>query len=622
MAYDYYCMYCGRLLKQETVLFDLQHLLTRAEEQKFALLKFRLTAQEFKSLIARGTPSEAGYRECKFTFPEIMQIISNEHNLNDKEIAALTLQDIQAYLNYQNTVFSSKAKKPDKSKFIKFDAAKVTQEETKEETETVEYERPASILALEAQDKGVDDRAFTANKLKPDLTALQSLFAQSETMVFRIREMKENDNDGKPVLVGCDVHIPMFDIYMSLECRVCFKCDSPVFSHAGTAKHQAISFIGRPASGKTSTILALTHYATNGMMTKLGEYGDEGTQIWKDSEIISSVATIELLDKNERLSKDLIDYAEGFAPPKTEANERKNAYCATFRIKNNVERKYYLFTLTDLPGELCLADGTVDTKKVKKDFQVALSCDAFVACFDTQNINPNGAGVTSEVLNVCKWADKFQDMRASHNGVKTYVPTMLLYTKCLELEDGEKRKQIIQDNRQLMPIQQTYSLRKEKLQIGKNPLYGFVSDQFNESEHLSKAYHAMLRCSPFGQFAPSREDVEKDSKLKNETPKPQNVDVLMRWLLSVAGCIPTEGEYRRSPADPAPRRLNDYCISRPQLRSENPMREQDIDESLARCVLFENPGYFDEHLLAKYDAPWSLLLVRGEAKLRAGTNAR
>lgn len=615
MAYDYYCMHCGRQLNQDNVLFDLQHLITRTKDQNLALLKFRLTAREFKDLIARGTPGEAGYRECTLTLSEVMQIISNENNLNHSDIAALTMKDIQAYLDHLNTAYGSKKR----NEVSDFDAFMEAQKATEMESVKSEYTPSAAILALEATDEGVDDRAFTANKLKPDLTALQSLFFQSETLSFSIREELDMDNDGKPVLVGCDVHIPAGNVHMSLECRACSRCGSPVFSHAGTATHQAISFIGYQKSGKTSAILALTHYAMNSMLVNLGAYGDEGTQIWKDSKTISSVASVELLDKSERLTSDLKDYAEGIAPDKTAVTNRTDAYCATFRIKNKVENRYYLITLTDLPGELCLPDGTVAKELVESTFPVAMSCDAFVACFDTLSINPNGDGVTSWILNVCKWADEFQKMRAKHNQVKTYVPTMLLYTKCRDLEQPQPE---YKNTKMLLPIQQAYSLWKEKRMIEENPLYGFVSDQFNETEHLSKAYHAMLRCSPFGYAAPSRAQKEREPELKSQIPTPKNIDLLMRWLLSVAGCIPAEGEYRRNPMDPSGLRLNNYCINRPQLRSENPLKEQDLNEALARCSLFENPGYFDERLLAKYDAPWQLVVVRSESKLRPGTNAR
>lgn len=615
MAYEYYCMHCGRQLNQDIVLFDLQHLLTRSKEQKFALLKFRMTVQEFKDMLQKGTPEEAGYRKCSLTFPEIMQIISNENNLNNKDIAELTVEDIQSYIEHLNTAFGT-TKKVEKSAF---DLFSMDDEEEEEEEQKIEYTPSAAIHALEATDENVDDRAFTANKLKPDLTALQSLFFQNDTLTFSIREEMEADNEGNPVLVGCDIHIPLGNVHMSFEFRVCNKCGAPVFSHAGTAKHQAISFVGYQKAGKTSTILALTHYAMNNMMVDLGEYGDDSTKIWKGCSTIPSVASVELLDKNDNLAKDLADYALGIAPDKTSVNTRTDAYCATFRIKNKLESKYYLITLTDLPGELCLPDGTVDKEKVLSDFQVALSCDAFVACFDTQSINPNGEGVTSWILNVCKWADEFQKLRAKHNQVETYVPTMLLYTKCRDLEQPQPEIPITQ---LLLPIKRTYSLWKEKLLIDKNPLYGFVSEQFNEMEHLSKAYHAMLRSSPFGYAAPGKAIVSQNPDINYQPPMPKNIDVLMRWLLSVAGCIPTEGEYRRDAMGPNALRLDKFCIGRPQLRSENPVKEQDLNESLARCILFENPGYFDEKILVKYDTPWQLVVARFESKLRSGTNAR
>ena len=104
--------------------------------------------------------------------------------------------------------------------------------------------------------------------------------------------------------------------------------------------------------------------------------------------------------------------------------------------------------------------GWIDCMRVLACFLVVFShsCDAFVACFDTQSINPNGEGVTSWILNVCKWADEFQKLRAKHNQVETYVPTMLLYTKCRDLEQPQPEIPITQ---LLLPIKRTYSLWKQ-----------------------------------------------------------------------------------------------------------------------------------------------------------------
>ena len=210
-------------------------------------------------------------------------------------------------------------------------------------------------------------------------------------------------------------------------------------------------------------------------------------------------------------------------------------------------------------------------------------------------------------------------MRASHNQVKTYAPTMVLFTKCRELEEGQEPAL---SNRMPLPLAQMYSLKDEKRRIEANNLYRFVCDQFDQFGQLKKAYHAMMRCSPFGYMAPSVNLMQSGAEAHAPTPK--NIDILMNWLLSVVGCIPTEASYAISPTD-VPYVLDKFCISRPQLRSQNPGNGKDIgdvEESMARCALFENPGYFDEGFVANY-ASWArLAALRAESRLKPDTNDR
>lgn len=618
MAYDYYCMQCGKQLNQDIVLFDMQYLLTRDKDKRLQILKFRITQTQLQQLISGGAVKEGGYREVTLTFQKVMEIMANGNNLDDPAIAKLTREEVKAYIAQANNLYAFEPKTQKE-----FDIFGDEEEEKPKEEEVVvqeEYHAPESIQALEAKDESNTDRAITQSILRGDFEILQAAFLLGDTLTLQIKAEQEDDNDGRKVLYGYNVHFLTGNIYLSIDARICSKCGSPVFSHAGTAKHQAIAFIGNQSSGKTSTILALTHYAQNHMMIDLGDLGDESGEIWKGTETIPEVATVELLEKNYKLQDDLKNYSKGLSPRKTEAGARENAYCATFRIKNKIENKYYLLTLTDLPGELCQEDGTVKDEVVRTHFPVALSCDAYIACFDTISINPNGGGIVNWVMNVCRWTDTFQKMRASENGVETYVPTMMLFTKCKDLEAPAA---VEKTERNLLPIAQTYSLRKEKQQIVGNKLYNFVREQFNEFGQLSRAYHAMMRCSPFGYAAPSKQDLEEGYTGEQHSPRPKNVDILMRWLLSVSGCIPTEAEYRRDPLSPTPPfRLNNFCISRPQLRTQNPLVNQELEESLARCALFENPGRFDERMLVQYDTPWQLVFTRMESKLRPNSNAR
>ena len=613
MAYDFYCSYCGKQLNQNTVLFDMQYLLTRSKARTFKILKFRMTQAELKALIAAGEPTENGYRSCKLSLSEVVAYVSNKNNLKNPVIAQLTMEDISKYLEqgFSNTTAAAKDDDP-----FGFDAdEEMEEEEDLSEEIQVPYVTPPAIQAIEEKDEANKDRAFTKSILRSDFEVLKGLLGEGDTMVFQIKEENDVDNEGHDVLIGYNLNLD--GRFMGVEdARVCPdpKCGTKVFRHAGTAKHQAVAFIGYAASGKTSTILALTHYAENYMYTGFG------SDIWDGSKVISSVATAEVVDKSSQLEADLEDYGKGIAPIKTDLQKRENAYSATFRIKNKAQNRSYLLTLTDLPGELCNTDGSVKKEEVHNIFPVALSCDAFIACFDTQSIKQSGGGsVVNKVLNVCRWADEFQKMRKSHNGVNTYVPTMVLFTKCQDLEEGQEPAL---SNRMLQPLAQMYSLKDEKRRIEANNLYRFVCDQFNQFGQLKKAYHAMMRCSPFGYKAPSADIVQ--SGVEYHAPTPKNIDILMNWLLSVVGCIPTEASFAISPAD-VPYRLDKFCISRPQLRSQNPgfgKEIGDVEESMARCALFENPGYFDEGFVANHGSKSRLIALRTESWAKPDSNDR
>ncbi len=608
MGYDYYCMGCGKQLSQQTVLFDMQYLLTRDVKRQFNILKFRMTESELKALIASGTPTENGYRACKLTLPQIMAVVSNRNNMNDPLIAALTREEVAEYQKQGMAVASAAV--VDDDPFGMDDDEELEEEEDLASEVEAPYVTPASIQAIENKDTANTDKVFTRTNLRSDFEVLQVLFGQEEAFEFQIKEECDIDNEKQDVLVGYSLNLTVGG-FLRVEARVCPKCGTPVFSHAGTARHQAVAFIGYQAAGKTSTILALAHYAENFMITGFG------SEIWNGCGMVESVATVELLDRSVRLAADLKGYGQGVAPAKTEASQRADAYSATFRIKNKAQNRNYLFTLTDLPGELCFDDGTVDWANVQNNFPVALSCDAFVACFDTRSIQENAnGGVVNSVMNVCRWADAFQQMRASHNQVKTYVPTMLLFTKCPDLEVDNAPAL---PNKVLQPLDQMYFLKDEKRHIAGNQLYNFVREQFNQFGQLQKAYHAMMRCSPFGYKAPSANDLEKGAV--PQLPKPKNIDKLMRWLLSVCGCIPTEAVFALN-ARAIPYRLNNFCLSRPQLRSENPLQACDVDESMARCALFENPGRFDKNFVGRHDSNARLFVVRADSGMNPNSNDR
>lgn len=595
MAYEYYCLNCGKTLTQETVLFDMQRLLIEDENAEFNTLKLRLTHNELKALIAKGTPAEEGYRSCELTFEQIMGYISNSNNLNDSRIARLTLDEVN---DYTKVVAPTAAKKSSST----FDDDEVLDDEEDETPAVaVEEQYPESIQALEANVTAMVGDALASSMLKKDLEYLKNVFYKG-TYTVKLKERTETYDHNKDLLVGFSIQYPVSHVNASFICRICPQCGAHIAKVSGTAPHKSVVFIGNPSSGKTSTILALTHYAQNYMVYGLA------SEIWGHDRRIDSVNTIDLIEERQELHEHKQNYAKGIAPERTLDDTRNNAYSATFLIKTNA--KTTLLTLTDLPGEICNMKGRneVNENAVRNKFQVATACDAFVICFDTEAVRKDtesGSNMTpGEIIaSVCAQADTFQRLRKEKSS-KDYIPTMLLFTKCRDLE---KENKVRSDNKAILrPLERVYMFREEKRIIDENGTYQAVCKAFNESHQLARAYHAMLRCSPYGHAAPTMEDMAKGQK--PETPNPRNIDVLMHWLLMVSGCVPVEGFFSPSiGGEGGGLKLNDYYISRVQCRSERPLDEWgsftapwNFKESLSRWTLFENPGSLDKLILEDY----------------------
>ena len=101
-------------------------------------------------------------------------------------------------------------------------------------------------------------------------------------------------------------------------------------------------------------------------------------------------------------------------------------------------------------------------------------------------------------------------------------------------------------------------------------------------------------------------------RIKASIPTPNQMDQLMQWILHVSGCLPCEAVYKTKAAD---RTLSSYYIANYQYRSVNPGshslipgqaastvsansgKDADLDEAMARNLLFINPGKWDTALL-------------------------
>lgn len=607
MAYNYYCTHCGRELQQETVLFNMEPLLVGSVEKKdaFRQIQFRLTLSELQGLVMSGKPADMGYRRCAITLPVLMKCISNPHNMNDPAIAGLTLEDIEEYTKIDIQVAEETSDSGSDSfglDGLAFglidDDVPEKKEEPAPETEIQEKKLSAAILALESKNIKNADRAFLKDNLAQDLNILKNLFANNQPFVFDIQLKTEKDNEGQPLVVGYRVQRDWPRRTTDVDARVCLYCASPVFKHAGTAQHQAIAFIGGQKTGKTCTMLALAHYMENAMV------GNLGNTIWAASTPINSVATRDPLSNAEQLEIDLANYAQGIPPAKTDANKREDAYSVTFRVRNKFEDKYYILTLTDVPGELCRSDGTIDTTKVLDEFPVALCCHAYILCFDSKQAT--GDEAVRMISNVCSWADEFQKLRYQRETTlghtPGYAPIMVLYTKCTELENPPEEAPIHSLGFDL--VKQSYMFHYEGLCIDDNPIYAFVGKQLKQYDSLKESYQARLRVSPFGFYAPAKDNPDFDmNNLRH--PEPKQIDRLMQWILEVSGCVPVEAEFRPTLGVAQVIKPERNFITRVQYRHENPGKGGSADErfreGLARVHLYENPGYFDDGYVRNYN---------------------
>lgn len=647
MGYDHYCMSCGQKMNQDSLLFDMQYLLTADKAKKLQILKFRITDKKFSELIKNGQREDGGYYRVTIPFSKAIEIIADENNLNNPKLLEMKPADVDAYIKQfgprltsttpSGSVISVKKKVGFDSFSDDFDEEDEsnqqddTQQGQNAEQTVEEYKTPEAIELIEKLDISntdkVETRSFVCNDFKYLLSAFGIDGANDAQNVecsfsFSIQAQTEKDNDGNTLNVGYDFKLAGTNFISVSEARICPKCGAPVFEHAGTAKHQAIAYIGDQSSGKTSLILSLASYAVNHMYQDIGGLDDDISAVWRNNTVIPTVSEVTIVSLTDRVKNDMAGYLQGYAPAKTEALHREDAYSVTFRIQNTVEKgKYYLLSLVDLPGELCVKNNHLDREKIQTLFPVALCCDAVIACFDTSRIDPNHVGTSPWIHSICDWVEEFQKMRSSKDSSgdrNDYIPMILVLTKCKELEEGE---QIAVPAARINPIEQVYFLNEERRKIlSVKGLYRTVYNNFRDTGGLSSGYHAMLRCSPYGYPAPTRDDEKKLNHVPVSLPKPKNVDSLMRWLLSVSGCIPTEGEYRGAP-DSAPVILNDFCISRLQIRNEAPASAQRLEEALARCALFANPGKYDEEIVGNSYSRSAMIMTNWKIMLKPNGNA-
>lgn len=626
MAHKYYCTYCARELDQDNVLIDMNKALMVSSEdgsgkeqgkdnQRFQMIKFRVTTAEFQELLDRGTAWDVGCKRFDLSIEELAGYMANEHNLNNPAIAALTLRDIDDYLEHlrKNEFGAEQYGVGDVTSFStgrnRFSDSFAESQEDAEE----EYAASAAISALKDSFVNMMGDTMVELVLKEELSLLRKLVEQNGLIPFIIKPRYDKADTGDDILIG----------YMairrkkrnSVDTRCCPYCDTPVFEHAGAAVHRAVAFIGEPASGKTSAILALTSYArcniANGVMPE--------DEIWVGSSGIPDIMNMVLLDKKGVLLEDLELYEHGVAPKKNDARKTEDAYSSTLWIENSAGRKFIL-TLIDLPGELCRPDGSIQGDTILNQFPVAMASDVFVVCFDTTRVI--GASAAETVNRTCSWASAFQRLRQDYKqgtvdrglgGIgqepdrECVAPMIVLFTKCKELESGAPEMRQVQTHFNPRPVDEIYSLKDEREFIDRNRIYQEVGRKIRVHENLKDAYVARLRTSPYGFAAP-----QKPLYLQNEScnkkpdgtiryPRPKHVEELMKWLLGIIGCIPIKAEFCPDPMEPERvYRLRDYYVKRPQYRVWAPQgrdKKEKQDEAMSRAYLFENYTETDEEYI-------------------------
>lgn len=633
-GYDFYCTHCASKQDAKKVLYDMKGLLSTEEQVQVNILKLRLTEAELRALQAQGKPQENNLYQCTVRLPELLGYMANQNNLNLPGLPGLTMEEIREFVAYINEAQPTPTPW-DSDEDDDFDSV---EEENPAAVQDQSQKREWSpiIQDLIRRDQTTDVAERAEERLRSDLNLLSRLFSNGETCTFGLRLETANDDRGEKIVIGTSIFNGLE--LLDLDNRVCGKCGKRIFKAAGTAEHKSIVFIGDQSAGKTSTILALTHYAREHLR------GDLGSEIWHDAATIPSVREITLLSPSERLSHELDDlFPRGIAPAKTDVKQRENAYSATFLVTSGRDgKRKKILTLMDLPGELCQWGGELQVNKIRNDFPVALACDTFVVCFDTSVVkqaqvvrggNGNGGGENEMpnlaeennkrrqpgqvVSDTCQWADKFQKLLVDNTNKTNYVPAILVFTKCWDLEEGKENPKT--GGSFVSPEDRVYRFQDERSAINNNAVFGYACKKFGETGGLGTAYNAVLRASPYGYPAPAENKAKSKEGTSCHPPKPRNIDKLMCWLLMVSGCIPTEGVYKKEiGATVGGYQLRDYVLTRPQLRTQMPLYPgENPDEALARCALFANPSDTDKEYLRSYADKPRRLALKFKAKFQA-----
>lgn len=574
--YRYFCTECGSEVNADTVLFDMSGLLPA----RWNMLSLLMTEEELRGFQREGEFIRGREFRCTMTLGQILDCMANTRNLKIPVLAELTREEIRQFCE-------AKPREEPQKTFA--DLLPLLEEADQEDTpEEAPVVWPAGIRVLLAQAR--EPEHLAEHSLRADLTALLQGVGENGFVTFTLELEQHKDDRGTDVVTGAIVNRSTIGRRL-LDQRVCPCCKRPLYRGAGTAEHKVITFLGLPGSGKTAVLQSLLHYAANHMLY------NTNSPVWEGVEQFSRVGSVEFLHSSRGL-KDLEPYGQGYAPEHRVDRDFRGTESATLRIREKAgatveEAREKILTLVELSQGSWYGAGKeyrLNANGILNAFPIVLSSDALVVCQDASCRGATGENQKESIEKARGISYVVRDLQhmIGQFGSKHSIPTMLLFTKCPDLEDGGrvmgKRMAYAQ------PAKAAYLLNQERGIMERDAYYGKMIQLFRDMQGESEGFRAEMRCTALGYKAPRPEQVPAGMEELAKTvklPRPVNMDRLMQWLLMVSGCIEVRSRFGITSR-----------ITRKQYRAENPLFTDNVPaEAVARCTLFSNPGVHDRHLM-------------------------
>lgn len=677
MPFEFSCVHCGKHLEQDQVLFDMSKLFRPDKEKTFHYLLFRLTAPELVTLFENGEEVEGHKhrRKISLTLSDILTYMAGPHNMMGVSFHWMTMEKIDYFLRYRNQSYVADPEEAKDNEVGAEEEAGMTKAEREEKKRAKEAKIAAKkeahqeqlkpfvdIVSRQSDDQKSADETDRLGLLAEDLESLRSSLNKGDETFRTFLELDIQKTGLGDTLVSGWRFYPMDNLGRAgepkifEESRLCPECLGGVFEGAGTAQHRTVVFLGSQGTGKTSAILALTH------LLRYCNTTNAQAQIWNGIRL-HGFREKQMCSPSNKMRMELEGYGKGVAPAKTEtirvgaSVEMHKAYSSTFKLVDS-EGKTTFLSLLDAPGEICEEKGDkagkIDEAKIEKHFQVVLSSDAYVLCFE----HPEGRrkreerkqemekckeaqgggqetgekddrwGPTLEPAGmVCSWAEKIQKKRQAiyeDRGIKVgYIPMLLLFTKCPNLEEEDEMDarvdQVAKNDFYMYPTERN-AIKREKAFVD-------LLDKFGKYGKLSEAFYGLLRCSPYG-FQSTSNDYREMLELAGQqedydkVPAPQNVEKLLEWILGVTASVPVDLSSVGFGSDyylvsPENRELSAYekyllCGGRPVVYEgwdsfwswgkQRPYLPV-VKVAAARSRLFDNLKSYDQNLLRKRNDP-------------------